>query len=349
MQLYYQLVYNQTVKKHLFISALGAILGILIYYYLVASNSATEETLQFTDALLSVFCGVFVAYVFFWLTLKLDTLLPWKTQTTNRLLIGVLAHFLSAEILIISFFYVYNRYVLGEQSSLIVYEHAFIKLSILLLVLSLLYTIIYFAFFSYYTYATLQIETVKEERKRIHLQLKALKSQLSPHFLFNSLNTISSLIYKSEDKAELYIRRLAKIYQFTLDSYHEKFVTLKQELELVKSYQFLLNTRFENKFNSSIEIPTEFQLTKIPPLTLQMLVENVVKHNVLMEEDPLKVCIKIEDDCIVVENNITQSPAKTDSFNIGLNNIKARYQLLCNKEVIVNKGTMFTVKLPLIK
>lgn len=349
MQLYHQLAHNQTVKKHLFISILGAMLGFLIYYYLVVSNSTTEETLQFTDAFVAVLCGVFVAYVFFWLSLKLDLLLPWKIQITNRLLIGILVHFLSAVLLISSVFYVYITYVLGMQPSFKAYQHAFIKLSILLLVLSLLYTVIYFAFYSYYAYATLQIETVKEERKRIHLQLKALKSQLSPHFLFNSLNTVSSLIYKSEDKAELYIRRLAKIYQYTLSSYHEKLVTLKQELELVKSYQFLLNTRFENKLKSSIEVPNEFQDTKIPPLTLQMLVENVVKHNELLEEDPLTVCIKIEGDSIVVENNITRPPAKIDSFNIGLSNIKARYQLLSNKEVIVNKGALFTVKLPLLK
>ncbi len=349
MQLYHRFVPNQTVKKHLFIIALGAILGISIYYYLAVSNVASEQVIRSTEALLAVLCGVLTAYVFFRLSLKLDDLIPWNTQMANRLFVGVLTHFLSAGLLIIGCFYVYNNYVLGVQTPFKIYEPTLIKLTILLFVLSLLYTIIYFALFSYYTYASVQIAKVKEERRRIQLQLKALKSQLSPHFLFNSLNTISSLIYKSEDKAEAYIRRLASIYQYTLNSYHEKLVGLKQELEVVKAYQFLLNTRYENKITSSIEIPAELHITKIPPLTLQMLIENAVKHNVLMDENPLKVCIKAEGDFIVVENTITQAPVKVDSFNIGLSNIKARYRLLCNEEVIVNKGTSFMVKLPVIK
>ena len=349
MQLYHQLLHNPTVKKHLFISILGGIFGIAIYYYLVVSSSSLEETLQPATTLLVFFYGVCMAYVFYWLSLKLDTLLPWKTQIANRLLVGILIHFLSAELLIVGSFYGYNQYVLGDGSSLTGYQHILIKLSILLLVLALLYSIIYFAFYSYYSYATLQIEGVKEERKRIHLQLKALKSQLSPHFLFNSLNTISSLIYKDETKAESYIRQLAKIYQYTLDSYNEKLITLKQELEVVDAYQYLLNTRFENKFHSKIEIPTEYHNTKIPPLTLQMLVENAVKHNVMLNEAQLNVSIKIEDNYIIVANNITQAPAKRDSFNIGLSNIKARYELLDSKRVHVTKNDHFTVKLPLLK
>ena len=133
--------------------------------------------------------------------------------------------------------------------------------------------------YSYYAYATVQIEAVKYERKQIDLQLRALKSQLSSHFLFNNLNTISSLAHNDAQQAETYIRGLANIYNYTLNSYHEKLVPFEDELQVVMAYLHMIQTRFGNSFHYTVDIPEHVKASRIPPLTLQMLIENAVKHN----------------------------------------------------------------------
>ena len=212
----------------------------------------------------------------------------------------------------------------------------------------LFYSLIYFALYSYYTYATLQIATIEQERKQIDLQLKALKSQLSPHFLFNSLNSISSLIFSNTERAETFIRRFAKMYQFTLDSYNEKLIPLEEEINLVHAYSYLLETRFENKFTCQIEIPEEIRDSKIPPLTLQMLVENAIKHNIMSIGNPLTIKIVTLGNYIYVKNNTTEAPKNTTSFNIGLSNIHDRYMLLHGEGIVIEKKDGFTVKIPII-
>jgi LytS/YehU family sensor histidine kinase len=223
------------------------------------------------------------------------------------------------------------------------------KLGIVLLILVLIIEIIYFALYSYYSYTSFQIETVRQERKQIELQFKALKSQLSPHFLFNSLNTISSLVFKDKTKAEGFIRKLAEMYQYTLQSYQTQLISLREELDFVNSYQYLLQTRFGTKFQCTIEIDEELLASHIPPLTLQMLLENAVKHNVLSEEDPLKVQVTSDKKYIIVKNNITKKPQKVSSFQIGLKNINARYLLLREEGIAVSNGESFEVKIPLIR
>lgn len=325
------------------------LLSLLLSYYLVISDQQEVQNYTATIAVLSAFIGLLITYTLYFVTIKLDRLLPWQTQTNNRLFFGLLFQYLLSIVISIGSFYVYYELFIGNDGFFIEYRETLIKLSILLFILLLIYTVIYFAFYSYYSFATLQIESVKQERKQIDLQLKALKSQLSPHFLFNSLNTISSLVYKDQKKSETFIRKLAKLYQYTLQSYHSRLITLKEELEFVNSYLFLLQTRFENKFTIDIQIPDDILNSDIPPLTLQLLIENAVKHNVLDASNPLEIKIYKEEEKIVVKNTVTKSPIAKDSFKIGLKNINSRYLLLVNKGISITNGNYFTVKIPIIK
>ena len=347
-QTYQRILNHEGVKKHFLISFIGILVGILIYYYLTVSSVSTDQTVSFRDFFAAAICGILIGYMSYLLSLKLDIFLPWKNQMPNRLAVGIVVHFLMATTLVFCFFYAYNKFILLEVDFVSTYQQTLVKLSILLLILSILYTLVYFALYSYYSFSTLQIETVQQERAQIELQLKALKSQLSPHFLFNNLNTISSLIFEDESKAELYIRRLAQIYQFTLNSYHEKLVSLSTELDIVASYQYLLDIRFKNKLSWTIDISESHRASNIPPLTLQMLVENAIKHNELTSENPLAISIKTVDNYLCIENTITTSPKKIESFNIGLTNIMERYKLLSNKEIIVDNRANFIVKLPIL-
>ncbi len=313
------------------------------------SGSTQEVAFSFTIAALTSFTGIFISYVLFFVVKKLDNYFPWQTQTNNRLFLGFIIQYTIAICLAIGLFYVYTSVFKAEVDFFYDHKELLIKLAILLCIILLIYSVIYFAFYSYYSFATLQIESVKQERKQIDLQLKALKSQLSPHFLFNSLNTVSSLVFVDKMKAKLFIRRLANLYNYTLQSYHSKLITLKEELDFVASYQYLLAIRFEDKFKANITIDDDLLSTKIPPLSLQMLVENAVKHNTMSIEKPLLIDVFVEDDFICVQNTITESPKDKTSFKVGLKNINKRYLLLVNKGISISNGENFTVKIPIIK
>ena len=298
-------------------------------------------------ALLSGICGILISYATYYISKKLDRIIPWKTQLTNRFLAGILIHFSVALGIIIAFYILYQK--LNENTFDEAYQNGLTKLSIILFILMLLYTIIYFALYSYYTYASLQIEAVKYERKQIDLQLKALKSQLSSHFLFNNLNTISSLAFKDSGASERYIRGLANVYKYTLNSYHSKLVPLNEELSVVNSYLLLLKTRYGNSINYAINLDDDILDSKIPPLTLQMLIENSVKHNVMDSSNALNIDVYSDGGFIVIKNNITKPPKHVNSFNIGLSNIKSRYQLLRQEGVSVISASDFIVKIPVIE
>lgn len=316
---------------------------------MVISNQNETQTYTATIAVLSVFGGLLITYSLFFITLFLDRILPWQTHTNNRLFFGLLIQYFTAYIIAVGGFYVYYELFIGNDEFIILYKETLIKLAILLFIILLIFTVIYFAFYSYYSFVSLQIESVKHERKQIDLQLKALKSQLSPHFLFNSLNTISSLVYKDISKSELFIRKLANMYQYTLKSYHSKLITIEEELAFVDSYVYLLQTRFENKFTVSIQLSEEVKATQIPPLTLQLLIENAIKHNVLDTSNPLQISIFEEGNSIVIQNTITEVTTGKESFKIGLKNINSRYVLLVNKGISITNGERFTVKIPIIR
>ncbi len=336
-------------RKHIIIILLSSILSSVLSYYLVISDFNEELEFTFTVALLSSVAGICISYVLFFIVKKLDKTFSWQTHTNNRLFIGFFIQYAIVVFLAFGFFYSYTKIVNPEIDFFLDYKELLIKLALLLCIMLLIYSVIYFAFYSYYSFATLQIESVKQERKQIDLQLKALKSQLSPHFLFNSLNTISSLVFVDKSKAKLFIRRLANLYNFSLHSYQSKLITLREELDFVKSYQYLLAIRFENKFKSNINISDDLLETKIPPLSLQMLVENAVKHNTMSIENPLQIDVFSDGEYICVTNAVTESPKGKTSFHVGLKNINKRYLLLANKGISVSNGTNFTVKIPIIR
>jgi LytS/YehU family sensor histidine kinase len=176
-----------------------------------------------------------------------------------------------------------------------------------------------------------------------------LKSQLSPHYLFNSLNTISSLIYNDPQTAEQFIRRLAITYQYILATRHKKYVLLLDEIEFVQSYYYLLRIRFQQSLTLEINLPNSVMNSPIPPLTLQLLVENAVKHNTISPDKPLFIYISAVDNMeLKVMNTKNDSAQSSASFRIGLENIRKRYQFFTNKKIDVKDDEKFVVSLPVI-
>lgn len=205
----------------------------------------------------------------------------------------------------------------------------------------------------YYYYKLRRAEMEKEELLRINLltQYDSLKQQVNPHFLFNSLNSLSSLIRIDPDKAEHFVEELSQVYRYLLQSNQGELTSLKQELGFIQSFLHLLKTRFGDALQVDIDVPEAIQYYKIPPLTLQLLVENAVKHNEVSSKNPLRLSIAAnQEGWLEVKNNLQKKLAVIPSEKVGLANIMAKYKLLGQPEVEVRQtGSEFIVTLPLIK
>ncbi len=205
---------------------------------------------------------------------------------------------------------------------------------------------------SHFRMRQMEIHAEQLMKENALAQFQALKNQVSPHFLFNSLSILSSLVHVDANLSEKFIDRLSKAYRYILEQKDNETVSLRTELDFVNSYAFLLKIRFENKFDVKVSITDpEAEKYRIAPLTLQLLIENCVKHNRMSQQEPLIVTITIQEDHLLIVNPVRprNDLEKIHSTGIGLANIKNRYQLLTKKPVvIVQSQELFTVKIPLL-
>ena len=202
---------------------------------------------------------------------------------------------------------------------------------------------------SYQQLKHVQLRAEKSEKEAAISQVEALKNQLSPHFLFNSLSILTSMVHEDADLSEQYIKQLAKVYRYILEQRDQELVALKTEVDFIRAYTFLLKIRFENKFEVAIDLsPDEQSQYRIAPLSLQLLVENAVKHNRMAIDEPLRVRIHCQDDVLITENNWLPRDQPESSTGLGLQNIVNRYALLTRRPVWHGQqDNLFVVKIPL--
>ena len=213
--------------------------------------------------------------------------------------------------------------------------------------LTIFFVILSKSFMSRLLAAEKEIQQTKQEADKS--KFETLKSQINPHFLFNSLNSLSSLIHIDIDKADEFTNKLSKIYRYILDHQDDELVTLKEEMEFIDEYIYLQSIRFDNNFFVEIEDISSSENRMIIPLSLQLILENVFKHNVVSERNKIVVSICVEDNYIIIKNNKNKKSNVSISHNVGLNNIINRYELVCDKKCIIeDKPLSFIVKLPLI-
>lgn len=178
---------------------------------------------------------------------------------------------------------------------------------------------------------------------------EALKQQINPHFLFNSLNTLKSLIRIDAERSVDYVIRLSDVYRYLLKHGENVTVTLREEMGFLNAYIFLLESRYENNLTVNVDIPENYLDALIPPVSLQILIENAVKHNVVSKARPLSIQVSIEDENIVVRNNLQPRYSVEISTGTGLGTIDHRYRLLTDKGIHIHSGEQtFTVYLPVI-
>ncbi|MCT4614115.1 MAG: histidine kinase [Marinifilaceae bacterium] len=334
---------------------ISPIIGILCYtllYYNQMGEIPDSDKLvsgYLTSAVFGILAGIAGMYI----GKYLNNIFNWKSKYGIRFLIQVILLFSVGTIL--SAIYL-ELFVMSKTQDLtysqfwLIYKDEVFKSMLILFFFVLLYSIVDFVIYSFQQLKQEEIRSVEHINNQLNLQFEALRSQLSPHYLFNSLNTISSLLYIDQDKADRFIRKFCQTYQFIFKQNDKALIKLKKEINFIKAYNYLLEVRFEDAYLLKIEIDDSILDSFIPPLSIQMLVENAIKHNLITPSSPLNVNIYYEDEYIYIKNNINSlKENQPESFQIGIENIKKRYSYFTQKEIKLKKDDNFIVGLPILK
>ncbi|HLP12508.1 MAG TPA: histidine kinase [Flavobacteriales bacterium] len=229
-------------------------------------------------------------------------------------------------------------------------EYLFFLVTTLAIVLmSILMNSILIGSFFFIRWRETSLKYERLEKEKAQVQFEGLKNQLNPHFLFNSMASLNSLIKENPELASNYLQQLSKVYRYVLQHDSGTTVSLSTELEFIQNYIFLLKTRFENMIEINIDVNPEQTFLKIVPVTLQNLLENAIKHNIVSETQPLRISIQTKDNYLVVENNLQTKKLVETSNGTGLEKLKSLYKYLDKNELVVEKdNSTFRVKLPLL-
>ncbi len=279
----------------------------------------------------------------------LDSKFHWKENTKKRLISGAVGSIMITMIGLAILRFITLVVILGKPVERFINDENAGSYYTFGLVITLIVSLV---FHTIYFYKALTEKKVKEQQivaKTETAKYESLKSQIDPHFLFNSLNVLTSLIGENPKLAERFTTKLSKVYRYVLEQKNKDLIELDEELHFAKTYMELLKMRFEDAV--SFEIPEKASDSdyKILPLSLQLLLENTIKHNVVSEENPLKVIITEENGYLVVSNNFNPKISTENGTKIGLKNIIDRYHLITLKKVLIEKNTEnFIVKLPLL-
>jgi LytS/YehU family sensor histidine kinase len=198
---------------------------------------------------------------------------------------------------------------------------------------------------------TEKVQRAQTERAKAEAELEALKNQIDPHFIFNSLNTLSHLIEEKPVKAKQFNDDLADVYRYILQNKARDLVLLREEMDFLKGYFSLLKIRFEEAVQLNITVPdNQLDQFLIPPISLQILAENAIKHNEFNCSEPLTIVITLKEELLIIHNNLRKKQLRKGSSGIGLKNLNERYTLTTNNFITITEGDKyFTVRLPVLK
>jgi two-component system LytT family sensor kinase len=274
---------------------------------------------------------------------------PWLKMPGKRVLIHFTASVLYSGVVIFIASFLFN--ILSD--SLPVNSKDFVKVTLTILGVLVLMSVILLTievstqFFHQWKNSLLEVEKYRAES--LQAQLQNLKNQLNPHFLFNNLSVLSSLVYRDPDKSVEFINQLSKVYRYLLDNQNSELVSLFQEWEFIKSYIYLLHIRFDRNLIIETDIRKEEMGSLIPPMALQILIENAIKHNEASSEHPLTITITTVKGLLTVSNNLQIRPLHEPGSQTGLKNICARYKFFTDiQPEIVKTPDAFIVTIPLL-
>lgn len=272
---------------------------------------------------------------------------PDVRQDSRRLYVQSILVFLFTAVMSVLLYYSEPFFVksFGERP-----HPGYIKSFITCLFATALVTAIYEAAYYIHRWKESIAETERIRKEHTMAQLESLRNQVNPHFLFNSLNTLASIIPEDPEKSVKFVQKLSSVYRCILDINDKGVVTLEEELGCLKNYIFLLETRFGSNLRVEMKIDQASLRKHLVPMSLQMLLENVIKHNVVSHKRPLRVLIESNSENILIENILQLKDQVMDKTGTGLKNIQNRYRLLFDRTITIDQDEeVFRVTLPLIE
>jgi sensor histidine kinase YesM len=317
-----------------------------VIYSLVYRNHSI--TLDWVAYLLSILITTVVILGLISLSAWLNRKYSWETAPGTRFYIQIFL-VVGFVVVLVMFFRFALRMIIAPNDFVrlldeMIYASFFFIFSLILVFVDLGVNLL-----NKWRFSLAEIEKFKKEN--LETQFEMLRMQVNPHFLFNSLNTLSSLIYQNQDMASNFVRELSSVYRYMLEKRKSELVTIEEEMKFTDSFIYLLALRFDKKLIFKVNVPKDVYKMEVVPLTLQILIENAVKHNVVSMKRPLTINIYIEDtDKIVVKNNLQLREDETYSTGIGLSNIRTRLELLSDKKLeVMDTNSDFIVKVPILK
>lgn len=323
---------------------------ILVVCYVIVLAINFEYTKQFTGLgylkqFANVFTYTFGIYIANTLVLS-DYYLKREKNIPNVLIGGILVNFLTA-IVVLLLEFLGNILIIG--SSVNDAFHFVLKNSTFMLWFSMTISTTVYIVLLIRRKDKIEVTQQKDIAIKATASFETLKNQLDPHFLFNSLNVLSSLIEENLKKAQEFTVALSKIYRYVLDQKDKNLISVEEELNFAKLYVSLLKMRFEDAIIINFQTDADMNDFRIVPLSLQLLLENAIKHNIISDQKPLKIAIFKEDNYLVVQNTYQKKQTFEKSTGIGLQNIMQRYNLVSNLEINIKQtNEHYIIKLPLI-
>lgn len=331
----------------------SVIIAIVIFMVLLGIRYVVGGKITFDQNMLSNFgytmlYGVVLYLVNAFLFMYLDKVFKADRFSPRRVLIGFLSSFLSS-LLVIFLLRVFEDVIIEGTTFTEFFLRERLANYLTAIIITFVVTLAFHTFYFYKAYNESKVKEQKVIAGTANAKFESLKNQIDPHFLFNSLNVLSSLIEENPDNAQRFTTSLSKIYRYVLEQKDKELVPVEEELQFAKTYMNLLKMRFENSI--SYELPTDFDNleAKVVPLSLQLLLENTIKHNVVSEQKPLHIKIYIENNYLIIENNLQKKEVLQDRKGVGLQNIVNRYALISERKVLVEETSeVFKVKIPIL-
>ena len=234
--------------------------------------------------------------------------------------------------------WIYDEVIISRTVNLNLLKYVVMALTVLLIT---------FLLFVLEQRQKIELENRRLAEENIRIRYDALETKLAPHFLFNSLNTLSGLIGISDQRSLQYVQQLAQTYRYIIQD--RKLVTLREELLFTDSYVYLMQIRYGENLTVVSDIPDEVMDFQCLPISVQLLVENAIKHNVISEKHPLRIEVNVADNWLTVSNAICLKSGAIEGAGIGLSSLIERYRLLCHQDILINRtDTEFKVSIPLV-
>lgn len=289
--------------------------------------------------------GAFLVGIMVMVT-ALDRKLPWLHNPLKRLIAQFLISIVFSLVIIVIAIFLNGYFSHQEITSVFFFEQGFFMVKIafsFIFVGSLVSNAV--LFFKNWKESAVQQEKLK--REQLALQYETLKSQVNPHFLFNNLNSLTSLINSNPAKAIDFVKKLSEVYRYVLDQKDHELVSLETELKFVESYIFLHQIRFGTNLEVQMDVdPKNF---KVIPLSVQMLVENAIKHNEISDKKPLSIRLYTNDDKYLIVENVLQKKSGSEGGGMGIQNISDRYGFFTDKKVLITfNSERFKVSIPML-